>query len=158
MSHKHQKLIWYLIFTQALLAMLGSLYFSNFGDPVLNIIDGYPFPWGSGFYPCRLCWWARIMMYPLVAISAVGIWRKNPYFTNYILPLSIPGMFLEVYHYFLQKVPTATSEGCTLGNPCDAFYVNYFGFITIPFLAFIAFMMINILCVINMRINRKKSK
>ena len=36
------KQIWWLriIFVQACLAMLGSLYFSNFGDPIANIAAG----------------------------------------------------------------------------------------------------------------------
>jgi hypothetical protein len=37
MRLKKANRVFYLIFIQALLAVLGSLYFSNFGDPVLNI-------------------------------------------------------------------------------------------------------------------------
>jgi|GEM_PF-5956613 len=34
----------YIIFIQSLIAMLGSLYFSNFGDPVANAQSGNLFP------------------------------------------------------------------------------------------------------------------
>ncbi|MFQ5409937.1 MAG: disulfide bond formation protein B, partial [Anaerolineales bacterium] len=41
----------------ALSAMLGSLYFSEV----------------AGFVPCKLCWYQRILMYPLTLITLVGI-------------------------------------------------------------------------------------
>lgn len=150
---KKQRWIWYLILIQALLAMGGSLFYSNFGDPVANLSQGYLF--AKGFDPCHLCWWARILMYPIVAISIVGIIRKDRFFTNYILPLSIPGIFLDSYHYLLQKVHTGLPVPCSIDNPCSASEVNYLGFITIPFLALTAFVVITVLCVINWRINKK---
>lgn len=153
---KKRTLIEYGIFVQALLAMLGSLYFSNFGDPIANLLAGnFFFP--GGFYPCRLCWWARILMYPLVFVSLIGIITKDSKFVKYILPFSVVGIFLELYHYYLQKVPTATSESCSLENPCGAMEVNYAGFITIPFLCLIAFCVITVLCLLHRRYtaNRK---
>lgn len=56
----------YVIFFQALIAMLGSLYYSNFGDPVANIQAGNFFPTEGGYEPCSMCRWARILMYPIV--------------------------------------------------------------------------------------------
>lgn len=131
-----------IIFVQALLAMLGSLYFSNFGDPVENLKLGVFLIPGYGFDPCQLCWWARIMMYPIVLISLVGLIKKDKNFVNYVIPLAIPGFFLESYHYLLQKTTISNPFGCTGANPCSALSVNYFGFITIPFLCWVAFTVI----------------
>jgi disulfide bond formation protein DsbB len=144
-----------LIFLQALLAMLGSLYFSNFGDPVENLKMGVFWLSGFGFDPCQLCWWARIMMYPIVPISLVGILKKDPKFTSYILPLAIPGLFLEIYHYLMQKTSIANPFACTGANPCNAMHVDYFGFITIPFLCFIAFAVIIGLCLYQRKLVKK---
>jgi disulfide bond formation protein DsbB len=141
MSKKVRILSW-LIFSQALVAMLGSLYLSNFGDPVDNLKMGVFWLYGYGFDPCQLCWWARILMYPIVPISLVGILKKDPKFTSYILPLAIPGFFLEIYHYLMQKTSIANPFACTGANPCSAMYVDYLGFITIPFLCFTAFAVI----------------
>jgi len=130
-----------IIFIQALVATLGSLYYSNFGDPVADIANGTLFE-GKGFEPCRLCWWARIFMYPIVVISGLGLIMKDKNALKYIITLAIPGLALEAYHYALQKFDITTSETCTLANPCTALSVDYFGFITIPFLCFVAFAVI----------------
>jgi disulfide bond formation protein DsbB len=150
-----QGFVTYFIFLQAFVAMLGSLYYSTFGDPVKNVLAGYPFPIGQGFTPCELCWFARILMYPIVAISAVGMVKEDRKFTNYVLPLSILGIILDFFHYGLQKLGFVNPFGCTLANPCSALQVQYFGFITIPFLALVAFIVITFLSLVNVWINRQ---
>jgi len=154
MSQKIRIISW-LIFLQALLAMLGSLYFSNFGDPVENFKMGVFWLYGYGFDPCQLCWWARILMYPIVPISLVGILRKDPNFTSYILPLALPGIFLEGFHYLLQKSSIDNPFACTGANPCSALYVDYLGFITIPFLCLVAFLVIIGLCLYHRSLVKK---
>ncbi len=139
------------IFAQALIAMLGSLYFSNFGDPVENFKLGVFWLYGYGYDPCQLCIWARILMYPIVPISLVGALTGDKKFTNYILPLAIPGFFLEIYHYTLQKTKIGNPFGCTGDNPCSAMSVDYFGFITIPFLCLTAFIVILVLVLMHRR-------
>lgn len=147
-----------LLFAQASVAMLGSLYFSNFGDPVKNIAAGALFHADGGLEPCHLCWWARILMYPLVFISAVGILKKDNRFTDYVVPLAIPGFILEVYHYLTQKVFTQSFFECGTVNPCSSTQaVDYFGFITIPFLCLTAFGVIIVLSLINTWMETKKN-
>lgn len=136
----------WLIFAQALVAMLGSLYFSNFGDPIDNLRLGVFWLYGYGFEPCQLCWWARILMYPIVALSLVGALKKAKDLHHYIVPLAIPGLLLEIYHYTLQKTNISNPFGCTGDNPCSAMSVNYAGFITIPLLCLTAFAIILLLC------------
>lgn len=153
---KYQQIIWLLILFQTLAGMLGSLYFSSFGDPVFNLRYGNLFPDGSGFPPCDLCWYARILLYPMVLITAIGIIKKDKKFTDYIIVPSIMGILLTGYHYTLQKFPIVTIFKCTEINPCSALDVNYFGFITIPLLAFIAFVFLTLLCVANWLINKEK--
>ena len=143
------------IFIQAFLGTLGSLYFSNFGDPITNLAQGILFDTSRGFEPCHLCWWARILLYPIVVISLVGILKKDRKFTDYILPLSSLGIVLEIYHYYLQMFPSEASAFCTVDNPCSKVEVAYGGFITIPLLAGIAFYMITALCLMNRNINKK---
>jgi disulfide bond formation protein DsbB len=152
---KKQGLIAYFIFVQALVATLGSLYYSTFGDPVKNLMARSLFPTDSGLLPCELCWFARILMYPIVILSLVGMLKEDRRFTDYILPLSTLGIFLDIFHYGLQKFNFANPFGCTLSNPCNALQVQYLGFITIPFLALVAFIVITVLCVMNLRINRQ---
>jgi disulfide bond formation protein DsbB len=152
---RSQQLVWVGIFGQSLVATVGSLYFSTFGDIVANIQSGNLFPFGDGFVPCDLCWYARILMYPIVVISYIGIAKQDRRFTDYILPLSILGILLDSYHYAIQKFPIPTFFTCSAANPCSALQVDYFGFITIPFLALVAFIVITILSLVNMRMNRR---
>lgn len=152
-----QFIVQLLIFLQASVAMLGSLYYSNFGEPFRNIANGMFFHGDGGLMPCHFCWWARIFMYPLVFISAMGLIKKDNRFTDYVLPLAIPGFILECYHYYIQKMPVQNFFECAPGNSCSATQaVDYFGFITIPFLCLTAFAVIISLSVVNTIIEKKK--
>lgn len=143
----------YLIFVQALIAMLGSLYYQFLWDPVANFMAGNLFPIGGGFLPCVLCWWARILMYPIVWLSFISIQKKDRDIVDYIFPMSIVWILLETYHYILQKTSWLDfiwwGTFCTRSNPCNASQsVDYFGFMTIPFLCLIAFIVIFVACII----------
>lgn len=123
----------YIALAAAWTAMLGSLYFSE----VLHYV------------PCTLCWYQRILMYPLAAILIVGLLRRDGNLPHYVLPFSVMGQALSTYHYLVQKtdifgVPTA----CQAGVPCTTIWINWFGFITIPFLAMTAFFIITIMALL----------
>lgn len=111
-------------------ATLGSLYFSE----ILN------------FIPCSLCWYQRILMYPLAVILLVGLIRRDEGIFYYVLPFSVIGVILSTYHYLLQKTDIFTSSAvCDTGIPCTTTWINLLGFITIPFLALIAFLIISVM-------------
>lgn len=135
-----QKNILYLAWIQALAATLGSLYYSEV----------------KNYTPCTLCWYQRILIYPLVLIIAVGILRKDKNLPFYVLPLSIPGWFIALYHILLQKgiLPEAIAP-CTIGASCLTKYTGYFGFITIPVMSFATFTVINICMLIYLKRSRK---
>ncbi|MDP4163563.1 MAG: disulfide oxidoreductase [Bacillota bacterium] len=113
----------------ALSATLGSLYFSE----VLH------------FIPCTLCWYQRIFMYPLAFLLGIAFYHHDTGIVKYVLPLSLFGMGLSGYHFLLQKIPYLQQfEMCTSGVPCSKDYLNLYGFITIPLMAFVAFTIISI--------------
>lgn len=144
-----------IILVQAILAMSGSLYFSNFGDPIGNMSKGDL--WGGvGFEPCHLCWWARILMYPLVWITLIGLLRKDVKIAYTILPISLVGVGLTTYHYIIQYVNSLNVFTCAPGNPCTLIDWKI-GFITIPALARIAFVVIS-LCATMIIVNERKRK
>jgi disulfide bond formation protein DsbB len=118
----------YLAFGAALVATLGSLYYSLI----------------VGFVPCTLCWYQRIVMYPLTVVTLVGILKHDDQLPDYVLPLSVVGVGLSTYHYLIQLGVLAHPAACTVGVPCDARYVNYFGFVTIPLMALTAFVVISV--------------
>src|SRR5690625_6330489 len=124
---KTSETILLIIWIQALIATLGSLFYSEV----------------MGFTPCELCWVQRIFMYPLVMIYGVAAFKKDLSIALPGLFLSGIGMFISAYHYLLQKLPLLEAVGASFVIvSCDTEYVNYFGFITIPFLAGTAFIVI----------------
>src|SRR5664279_3722944 len=84
----------------ATLATLGSLFFSE----VLKLP------------PCVLCWYQRICMYPLFLILAVSIWKKDKNLPFFVLPLSMIGTIIAIYHNLLYyKIIPESLAPCTLG-------------------------------------------
>lgn len=90
------------------------------------------------FEPCRLCWYQRIAMYPLVLILAVALIRSDRSVWRYVMSLAAAGAVVSVYHLLVQWTPTETTA-CVAGVPCSVRYVEEFGFVTIPFMALAGF-------------------
>ncbi|UUZ80046.1 hypothetical protein LJK88_34380 [Paenibacillus sp. P26] len=60
--------------------------------------------------------------------------------------MSVWGAGISLYHYLMQKTDWFKSAATGCGPiPCDVDYINWLGFITIPFLALIAFLLITVL-------------
>ncbi|ULG71951.1 disulfide oxidoreductase [Macrococcus brunensis] len=113
----------------SIVAMLGSLFFSEIRH----------------FVPCEMCWYQRILMYPLVLVLSFAALREDYHMKYLIMMFSIIGLCFSVYHYMEQKVPGFGSvKPCVGGVPCSTQYINWGGFITIPFLAGTAFLLITI--------------
>lgn len=130
--------ILYVAWITAVASMAGSLYFGE----VL------------GLAPCVLCWYQRIAMYPLVLIIGVGIIKKDKNFYYYALPLSIIGGAIAFYQNLLYYGIIA--EGlvpCTFGVSCTTKYIQLFGFIDIPLLSLISFIIITATLLIHKKLN-----
>jgi disulfide bond formation protein DsbB len=96
-----------------------------------------------GFIPCTLCWVQRILMYPLVILLGIASYRNDRGIIPYVLPMTVLGAGLSLFHYLKQKVPALSAvAACKVGVPCEQMYINWFGFVTIPFLALVAFLLI----------------
>lgn len=124
----------YVALLAAWVAMSGSLFFSE----VLH------------WQPCVLCWYQRILMYPLAIIIAVGILRRDEWLHLYVLPFSLLGAGVSLYHYLLVKTDWLPPPPCVADVPCTVDYLNVFGFINIPFLALTAFLIISFMTVTSM--------
>jgi disulfide bond formation protein DsbB len=95
-----------------------------------------------GWRPCVLCWYQRILMYPLALLLAIGIVRRDRGLHAYVLPFSTAGIGVSLYHYLLIKTDWFPPPACAVDVPCTVDYLNWFGFINIPFLALTAFLII----------------
>ena len=101
------------------------------------------------FIPCNLCWYQRIFMYPIVILLGIACYNQDRKIIRYALPLSILGGCISLYHYLEQQIPAlARVLPCTVGVPCSEDYLDWFGgYVTIPFLALIAFILITVLLI-----------
>lgn len=125
----------YFALAVALVATFGSLYFSEVRH----------------YVPCNLCWYQRILMYPLVVVIAVGLLRRDINLPYFVLPLSLLGQGIATYHYLLEKTNIFPAPlTCQAGVPCTTPWINWFGFITIPFLAMSGFFLITVFSLIAM--------
>ncbi len=117
-------------FAVSLLATVGSLFLSEVAK----------------FTPCLLCWYQRILMYPLVIILGVALFKKTRDVAYYVLPLSVVGAIIAAYHYYLQINPQALAPCSAVGvsASCTGRPFTHFGYITIPWMAFSAFVVISL--------------
>ncbi|MFG1484153.1 disulfide oxidoreductase [Halobacteriovorax sp. HFRX-2_2] len=114
----------FIMWIVAILAAAGSLFFSVIME----------------FVPCTLCWWQRITMYPLAAILLIGFYQDDKRSILYGAPFIISGWAISIYHNLVQlKVIPESASPCVSGVPCSEKWINWFGFISIPMLAFFAF-------------------
>jgi disulfide bond formation protein DsbB len=116
-------------FGLAAVATAGSLYFSSI----------------LGWTPCRLCWYQRILMYPLVVVLGVGLLFDKPDVRDYALPLAMIGLPVSIYHYIVQMT-SVHSSGCSVtGVSCGTQYLFSLNYISVPFMAGTAFLSIILL-------------
>lgn len=122
-----QEWVWVFLWGVTLVSLLGSLFYSEI----------------LGYVPCQLCWIQRIFMYPLVVIYGVSMLQKSLSVALPGLILSCLGLCISTVHYLMQKLPSMQRVGSMCSDvPCNVQYVNYLGFVTIPFLAGMAFLLI----------------
>ena len=136
---RSSRFLLFLAFIVAAVATAGSLYFSE----------------ARLFQPCKYCWYQRILMYPLVILFGIATIRNDRSIVIYTLPLSLIGMGYAIFHYGLQKGLVPQENGCAA--LCDYAYINWAGFITIPFMSAIAFTLITILSLLVI-FSRSKAK
>ena len=114
----------YLSWLLAVVATLGSIYFSNF----------------MMLPPCSLCWWQRVCMYPLTIVFMIAFIRKDRDCIYYAMPLITIGFLISSYHNLLYYGAIEKSIiPCTSGVSCTSVQLVWFGFLTIPLMALIAF-------------------
>ena len=117
----------YVCWAIAMISTLGSLFFSEI----------------MKFPPCVLCWYQRIAMYPLAIIFLIGSFQGVRVTLSLATPFAIIGWFIALYHNLLHyEIVPETASPCLQGVSCATVYINWFGFLTIPLLSFMAFSLI----------------
>ncbi len=103
----------------AAVSTLGSLYYSEIAH----------------FVPCRLCWFQRIGMYPLVVVLGIAARRRDLGARAAAVVLALGGLSVSVWHRVVQQWPTLESDSCSALVRCSIPYVKEWGLVTIPWMA-----------------------
>ena len=112
--------------TVALAATAGSLWFSE----------------AAHFPPCKLCWYQRIAMYPLVVLLGLGALRRDRSVRLYGIVVASIGLAVSAWHNVIETFPTVSTGSCDPANPCTIRWVEGLGFWTIPRMAALSFVLI----------------
>ncbi|HEY3669840.1 MAG TPA: disulfide oxidoreductase [Acidimicrobiia bacterium] len=116
----------------ATVTTVGSLYYSEH----------------AGFVPCELCWYQRIVMYPLVIVLGVAVLRRDRAVWMTALVFVVIGTPLSLYHWLVERVPAfEESSSCSATTPCSAPWFEKLGFVTLAWMAMSAFLLIGALMV-----------
>lgn len=113
----------------ALVCMGGSLYFSEVAH----------------FLPCRLCWYQRAAMYPLVVILGVSAITQFHRIRPFAAALAGVGACVSIFHILVERYPNLETSSCDPANPCSLIWVEKFGYLTIPTMALSGFALILVL-------------
>lgn len=127
----------YLAWVMALIATLGSLYFSEV----------------RGFVPCPLCWFQRICMYPLALLLGIAAYRSDAGIRLYAVPLAVVGWAVALYHVLENFGVVQSLKLCSVGGgvSCNTRWPIFGGegalsrlndFISIPILSLAAFTLV----------------
>lgn len=107
---------------------------STFGSLFLSEVMKHP--------PCTLCWYQRLALFPLVILFGVGFLDRDRRYKNYAWPFVVLGLTIAIAHNLLYYgiIPESLSP-CSEGVSCKTQPVIWFGFLTIPLLSLIAFLL-----------------
>ncbi|MDP1525168.1 MAG: disulfide bond formation protein B [Rhodocyclaceae bacterium] len=90
---------------------------------------------------CSMCWYQRIVMFPLAIILPIGLFPDlDRRLIRAGLALAVPGLLLALYHQgIVSGIVPERIQPCRQGVPCSETVVSWFGFVTIPLLSIVAF-------------------
>jgi len=117
----------YFAWVIAAFSSIGSFYFSD-----IRLLE-----------PCNLCWYQRICLLPLTIILAIACFKGFLDIVVYVLPQTVIGLLLALYQIAIQEIPNWNPINMCGAGPSCSIRLEVLGFLTIPMLSAIAFLLIN---------------
>lgn len=124
---------WTLLFMAWLVALAATASALFIGEVMLRV-------------PCQLCWYQRILMFPLALILGMACFSEDRRGAVYALPLALGGAAMAGYHTLLVAglIPKAWLP-CSAGVSCADQPLDILNGLQIPWLSLIAFVAISLL-------------
>jgi disulfide bond formation protein DsbB len=111
----------------------------------------------ANFLPCKLCWYQRFAMYPLVPILGLAAWKGFTRIRPFAFAVATIGSMISVYHILIERGIVKESSSCDPTNPCSLIWVKRLGYLTIPTMALSGFLLILTLLAVSWAGNRTGS-
>lgn len=128
-------------FLIALVSTAGSLYFPEIAH----------------ITPCTLCWYQRILMYPHALLFGIALLMRNYNIFKYTLPLSIIGVLISAYNYWIQMAPALSTATCSATADCSVPSFLSYGYISIATMALTGFSLIIIITLVSRKHSSKSA-
>lgn len=119
---------WWLFYGSWLIALGGFFLSIYFGEV-------------AHFEPCRLCWYQRMALFPLVLLLGLGVYRSDPRVISYALPFALFGAFVASYHALQESFPLLqTTALCGEKGDCSEPIFLILGYFTFPMISALGFL------------------
>ena len=116
---------------------------------VVTVLGSLSYSELAGFLPCELCWYQRIVMYPLALLLVVGVLRRDKAVFWYAAPFVVIGVPLALYHWLVERVSWFTSStACSAFVSCNIPYFEKLGYVTLAFMDLSSFLLIGALLMV----------
>lgn len=99
-----------------------------------------------GKVPCDLCWYQRILMFPLPVLLGVALYCRDFSIWRYALPLSVGGVLVSAFHslLYLKIIPEEIKPCTETGPSCSGADMLLWGIVPLPLLSLLAFLVISL--------------
>jgi disulfide bond formation protein DsbB len=132
-------------------------YIAAFAVAMTGVVLSLYYSEIAGWAPCDWCWYQRIALYPIAAMLALAVFRREERrVAPYAILFASVGLLMSVYHVYLQFGPPALQsvmDGCTVdgGLSCSETYHIGFGYISMATSALTAFLLV----LVGLRLGRR---
>ncbi len=121
----------------------------------ISTISALSYQYIYGLEVCVLCWWQRIFMFPIEVMVFFSLLYNDRSTHLATGTLAVMGFLFAGYHYYnhYQNIILGQDVVLPCGTiglvpSCSEFSFTYFGFLTLPFMALMAFYAIIVLAVL----------
>jgi disulfide bond formation protein DsbB len=129
----------YALYLAWLVAVCGFVASAYFGEVI-------------GIDPCRLCWYQRMALFPLVIVLGIAAYKDDRHIVPYALPLAVFGCFFAVYQALGEQFPVMLGSSlCGHAHPCGDPVFALFGYVTLAAMSAAGFLAIILLLIVSRR-------
>lgn len=110
---------------------------------ILGLICSVFFAEMLHYEPCRLCWYQRICLFPMVWILGRAAYKDDAQIVPYTLPIAGLGALLAFYQVLGIFIPSLHKHGlCGYKTDCSEHLIELWGFLSFPLVSLVGFILL----------------